>query len=645
MRKLILFLLVFASAKVSAQVYQEMPQYGYRANRMAFDSTLQIPTVCGAPTLRSVVKANKNGAIAYDSCNAVFYTYNPKTQTWSVVSGGGGGSTDTTSLSNRINQRIDSLRRINDSVFARKNGVFVFQYKDSVGGSGGNFWKTSGTTILGGTDTISSSNGILVFGGGEEDMSKFSIQANDIDITTSGGANGLRFLGLNELTDTSGYKPLIIDNSGRIEKSSSWFGGSGGDFWNTSGTTQLSNNVNIQNDSRVIFSGNNNEMPRFQVNADSLIFYSTSGANYFYLSGLGSQTDTTTYKPLGIDNNGKLGALTSWVSGGGVAVDTIFRTLGKDSIFYQKNNITYAIKDSVGGTIIDTTSISNRINLKVPYTGANANVDLGTNKLFAQSIEIRGTNGLGHLHLRHQSSDATSTANSTVLFANSNGDLKYKNNNFYYSTLKTQQTADRVYTFQNKSYTLADSSDLSNKLTISDTTSMLSNYLRKIDTTALQPKSLSSYTIMANNTSATANATAQAFRDTSGAYSGSITWTGTTAPSGATNHSYRLTQVGKCVTLHIALVYANNGVALTAVQMALPSGAPTPVQPTGLTGASTNMYPVSVQLVNSANQAILSSGARGFLRNNTSANGFEIYVTFSSAVPGQLGVTLQYWTN
>jgi hypothetical protein len=60
MRKLILFLLVFASAKVSAQVYQEMPQYGYRANRMAFDSTLQIPTVCGVPTLKSIVKTLEN---------------------------------------------------------------------------------------------------------------------------------------------------------------------------------------------------------------------------------------------------------------------------------------------------------------------------------------------------------------------------------------------------------------------------------------------------------------------------------------------------------------------------------------------------------------------------------------------------------
>lgn len=107
MRKLILLLLVFASAKVSAQVYQLMPQYGYQAPRFAIDSTLQIPTVCGVPTLKSVQFATKKGAIAYDSCNAVFYTYSPKTQTWSAVSGGGGGATDTTSLSNRINLKLN----------------------------------------------------------------------------------------------------------------------------------------------------------------------------------------------------------------------------------------------------------------------------------------------------------------------------------------------------------------------------------------------------------------------------------------------------------------------------------------------------------------------------------------------------------
>jgi hypothetical protein len=138
-----------------------MPQYGYQAPRMKFDSTLQIPTVCGVPTLKSVQFASKSGAIAFDSCNNRFYTYNPKTLSWSQVSGGG-GSTDTTSLStridarvkytdtasmlapylrkvdtatlsNRINLKVDSVKRRSDSVFAYRNGTEVYQFKDSTG--------------------------------------------------------------------------------------------------------------------------------------------------------------------------------------------------------------------------------------------------------------------------------------------------------------------------------------------------------------------------------------------------------------------------------------------------------------------------------------------------------------------------------
>jgi hypothetical protein len=92
------------------------------------------------------------------------------------------------------------------------------------------------------------------------------------------------------------------------------------------------------------------------------------------------------------------------------------------------------------------------------------------------------------------------------------------------------------------------------------------------------------------------------------------------------------------------LVYAVNGAALTAVTLTLPTGVPTPVQPTGLTSASSNMYPVNPQFVNSAN-SILSSSSRGFLRNNAAGNGFEILINSATIAPAQLGVTLQYWTN
>jgi len=107
MRKLLIIFLLFA-LKSNGQVYQSMTQYGYDAKRMNFDSTLQIPTVCGVPTLKSVVGVKK-AAIAFDSCNKRFYFYNPKTLVWDTIQGGAGGgsSTDTTSLSNRINLKLN----------------------------------------------------------------------------------------------------------------------------------------------------------------------------------------------------------------------------------------------------------------------------------------------------------------------------------------------------------------------------------------------------------------------------------------------------------------------------------------------------------------------------------------------------------
>jgi hypothetical protein len=87
----------------------------------------------------------------------------------------------------------------------------------------------------------------------------------------------------------------------------------------------------------------------------------------------------------------------------------------------------------------------------VPYTGATQDVDLDTFKLSASSVYIEGTAGNGHLHLKHQSADATATGQSTSLWADTNGDIKWKNDGNYKTTLKTSSnTADRVYTFPNE---------------------------------------------------------------------------------------------------------------------------------------------------------------------------------------------------
>lgn len=119
----------------------------------------------------------------------------------------------------------------------------------------------------------------------------------------------------------------------------------------------------------------------------------------------------------------------------------------------------------------------NNLSGYVPYVGATQDVDLDANKLSARSVYIEGTNGDGHLHLKHQNGDATATGQSTALYADSNGDLKYKNDNDYYTTLKTSSnTADRVYTYPDENCTLAPREVTINTKTVQYTLVLGDNY-------------------------------------------------------------------------------------------------------------------------------------------------------------------------
>ena len=245
--------------------YTPMTAAGYQMKRLKVDSTLHLPSFCGVPTIRGSVA--KEGALAIDTCGGLLYMWT-RAAGWDTVntSGGGGSSTDTTSLSNRINKKIDSLKRSNDSVFAWINGTRYFQFKDSVGG-GGTTPNLQQVTTAGSTTT----NTIIV---GNISSSYIGIGPNQFAVV-----NGVESISLtsNRIASTNGFG--TIDNF---------------------------------------------DLP----------------------TNIPSNLATIPISVNGIKANAN-GNIT--ISTGGVAVDTIFRTLGKDSIFYKKNNITYAIKDSVGG--------------------------------------------------------------------------------------------------------------------------------------------------------------------------------------------------------------------------------------------------------------------------------------------------------
>jgi len=530
MRKVILILLVFISAKVNAQVYQEMPQYGYRANRMAFDSTLQIPTVCGVPTLKSIVKANKNGAIAYDSCNAIFYTYNPKTLTWSALSGGGGGSTDTTSLSNRINLKLNI------------------------------------------SDTASMLNPYL----------------RKIDTTN-------KFV--NRITRTEGKDSII------------YFVGA--------------NRFAIKDSIGVAGSGTQNFVPKWS-NSTTL-----QNSQIFDSVNVGINTTTPAYK---LDVNGEINTNQGIRIGTNGAKTGFYGGANIIDFFAGENKISTWGLTAVGGSYFDyfpsftyntgDAGITNILKIRGNATSNSAN-NAGVTQLDISPTYTQQTFGTGTLRgIYYNPSLASGGINTSkhIAFESASGNVVMKG-------LKTSSsTTDSIAIWIND--TLSKAPYPSGV---------------QIDTTLFQRKQIPSYTFLANNTTATANAQALPFKDTSGTYTGTITWNGTAPTSGT--FTYRWTRIGKMVTINISLVYANAGSANSTIVIGLPSDAPTPTKPAGLTSASNLLYPCYGG-VNITNQSTLTNAAfRGFLRNNSANNGFEFTIAHAATTAVNAFVTCTYFTD
>lgn len=576
----IILLCSFISFAQPAQ-YTPMTASGYQMKRLKVDSTLHLPSFCGVPTLRGSVV--KEGALAIDTCGALLYMWTGAGGWDTINVSGGGSSTDTTSLSNRINlklnisdtasmlspylRKIDTVNKFVNSITRTlgKDSIIYFiggtryAIKDSVGNGGG-----------------SSQNGRF---GNDTALVVMAKVHNNAGVTLTNG----KVVAFSTSGTSSDAPSVKLANNKADSTSATTFG-------------FVSGTIAVNDTGWVILSGK----------IEKLNTSAFSNGDIIYLDSISGQyTNSKPQAPYHL-----------------VYLGTIVKANAGNGAIYVKVQNGYELSE------IHDVKINGVVNNQIiAYSDTQK---LWKNRNIYSIVDTTNTIATkSNVALKLNISDTSSMLSSYSTRIN--------------GKLNIGDTASMLSSYSTR---------INGKLNISDTSSMLSSYSTRIngklnitDTSTLQRKSIPAYSILANNTSATANVTAQQFRDTSGTYSGTITWTGTTAPSGATTHTYRLTQVGKCVTLHIALVYATNGAGLTAVQMTLPSGAPTPAQPTGLTGSIFNMYPVKVEIVNSLNQVILGSSARGFIRNNTGATGYEIYVTFSTAAPGQVGVIAQYWTN
>ncbi len=129
-------------------------------------------------------------------------------------------------------------------------------------------------------------------------------------------------------------------------------------------------------------------------------------------------------------------------------------------------------------------------------------------------------------------------------------------------------------------------------------------------------------------------------------YSGTIVWTGTADPSGATTHTYQWTRFENFVTLRISLLYAVGGTANTLVTMALPSDCPAPFAPTGFASASNNILGLSGFFFSTQTSTSTAATGRSYLEANAGNNGYVLSLASGSSINSTNAIaTVNYFTS
>jgi len=125
-------------------------------------------------------------------------------------------------------------------------------------------------------------------------------------------------------------------------------------------------------------------------------------------------------------------------------------------------------------------------------------------------------------------------------------------------------------------------------------------------------------------------------------YSLSPTFTGT-APTIISSSTYKWNQVGTLVTGRVNLIYTTAG-SISQVVIPLPADMPTPLAPTGLSGALDILY-YGVGMFNTTTTTVSALTRSCLLRRNTANTGYEFVITHTTAVSSRvISLTLQYFT-
>jgi hypothetical protein len=156
--------------------------------------------------------------------------------------------------------------------------------------------------------------------------------------------------------------------------------------------------------------------------------------------------------------------------------------------------------------------------------------------------------------------------------------------------------------------------------------------------------SQSAFTVLANNTNASAVPTEQVYRDvaeqTNLATVSTITWSGTTLPTNPISLNYKWEQIGSLVVVRFNLVYTTAGSANTQVTITLPTDMPNPGTITGFT-SSTDVLGFGSGSFSSSR--ILPS-VNGIVALRKTATSYEFVMTRTSGNINTAWLSFQYFT-
>ncbi|MEC4050603.1 hypothetical protein OX284_014280 [Flavobacterium sp. SUN046] len=158
-------------------------------------------------------------------------------------------------------------------------------------------------------------------------------------------------------------------------------------------------------------------------------------------------------------------------------------------------------------------------------------------------------------------------------------------------------------------------------------------------------KSMSAYSFRVNDTNATANATETTYKSIAEqSFSPTVTWGGTTAPSGALTANYSWIQIGNQVTVRMNFTYSVAGTAITSMLFSLMSDLPTPFVPSGTNNSNAFLYSgIASMLISQTNAA--STYYKASIRRNSANNGFDVYIAGASVGVTYINATITYLTN